>query len=130
MKYVFPAIFEAAEEGGFNIRVPDVKGCFTCADTLEDALYMAKDALEMMLVSMEDDGEKIPKSTDIKEVEKQTSGFVSYILADTLKWRKTFDKRTMKKTVTIPAWLNAKAEEAGINFSQTLQEALLQKLGY
>lgn len=128
MKYVFPVIFEEAEEGGYNVRVPDIKGCFTCGDTMEEAILMAKDAIEMMLVSEEDDGNKIPKASNIKDIEKQTNGVVSYVLADTDEWRKSFDNKAIKKTLSLPSWLNKKAEKASINFSQTLQEALCQKL--
>ena len=126
MKYVFPAVFEK-DEDKIAVRVPDVKGCITFGDDMAEAMEMVKDALEMMLVHFEDHGEPIPKASDIKAIE--TNGIVSYVLADTDEWRKEFDNRAVKKTLTIPAWLNTKAEKVGVNFSQVLQEALKEKLG-
>lgn len=126
MKYVFPAVFEK-DEDKISVRVPDVKGCITFGDDMAEAMEMVKDALEMMLVHFEDHGEPIPKASDIKAIE--TNGIVSYVLADTDEWRKEFDNRAVKKTLTIPAWLNTKAEKVGVNFSQVLQEALKEKLG-
>ena len=125
MKYVFPAVFEK-DEDKISVRVPDVKGCITLGDDMADAMEMAKDALEMMLVHFEDHGEPIPSASDIKAIE--TRGVVSYVLADTDEWRKSMDNKAVKKTLSIPNWLNVKAETAGVNFSQVLQEALKQRL--
>ncbi|MBR6348391.1 MAG: type II toxin-antitoxin system HicB family antitoxin [Spirochaetales bacterium] len=127
MRYVFPAIFEQAEEGGFNVRIPDVPGCFTQGDTLAEAIYMAQDALAMMIVYYEDHGNEIPASSSLEDI-KSGKAIVSYVLADTDQWRRNNDNRAVKKTLSIPSWLNAKASRAGVNFSQVLQEALVSKL--
>ena len=127
MRYVFPAIFEQAEEGGFNVRIPDVPGCFTQGDTLAEAIYMAQDALAMMIVYYEDHGKEIPASSSLEDI-KSGKAIVSYVLADTDQWRRNNDNRAVKKTLSIPSWLNAKASRAGVNFSQVLQEALVSKL--
>lgn len=127
MKYTYPVIFEPAEEGGFIVSVPDVSGCFTDGETMTEAMEMAKDALEMMLVHYEDNKMQIPPASDIKSI--KTDFIVSYVLADTDEWRKQFDNRAVKKNCTIPAWLNYKAEKASINFSQVLQDALKKILG-
>ena len=127
MRYVFPAIFEQAEEGGFNVRIPDVPGCFTQGDTLAEAIYMAQDALAMMIVYYEDHGNEIPASSSLEDI-KSGKVIVSYVLADTDQWRRNNDNRAVKKTLSIPSWLNAKASRAGVNFSQVLQEALVSKL--
>ena len=124
MKYVYPALFESAEEGGFNVSFPDIPGCFTCADSMPEAISMAEDALSMMLASYEDDGTAIPASCPIEKI-KQRNEIVSYVLADTDEWRKKFDNRAVKKTLSIPSWLNKKAEKAGVNFSQVLKDALV-----
>ena len=126
MKYVYPAIF-VEDDGKIGVDFPDIKGCHTFGDNLADAMEMAKDALEMMLVSYEDDSQEIPAPSKIKDI--KAAGFVSYVLADTNEWRREFDSRAVKKTLSIPSWLNSMAERAAINFSQTLQEALCQKLG-
>lgn len=127
MKYTYPVIFEPAEEGGFIVSVPDVSGCFTDGETMTEAMEMAKDALEMMLVHYENNKMPIHPASDIKSI--KTDFIVSYVLADTDEWRKQFDNRAVKKNCTIPAWLNYKAEKASINFSQVLQDALKKILG-
>ena len=127
MRYVFPAVFEQAEEGGFNVKIPDVPGCFTQGDTLAEAIYMAQDALAMMIVYYEDHGKEIPASSSLEDI-KSGKAIVSYVLADTDQWRRNNDNRAVKKTLSIPSWLNAKASRAGVNFSQVLQEALVSKL--
>ena len=127
MRYVFPAVFEQAEEGGFNVKIPDVPGCFTQGDTLAEAIYMAQDALAMMIVYYEDHGKEIPASSSLEDI-KSGKVIVSYVLADTDQWRRNNDNRAVKKTLSIPSWLNAKASRAGVNFSQVLQEALVSKL--
>lgn len=86
MKYVYPAIFEPAEEGGYLVNFPDMSDCFTDGDDMADALIMAKDVLEMTLAWYEDDKKPIPTPTDIKQIE--TPYAVSYVLADTDAWRK------------------------------------------
>ena len=123
MKYVYAALFEPAEEGGYNVSVPDVPGCFTCGDTMAESISMAEGALSMMLASYEDDGQPIPPARTIKELEIK-NGFTSYILADTDQWRRKYNNRAVKKTLSIPSWLNEKAEKAGVNFSQVLKDAL------
>ena len=126
MKYVYPAVF-LEDDGKIGVDIPDIKGCHTFGDNLTEAMEMAKDALEMMLVSYEDDNQDIPAPSKIKDI--KADGFVSYVLADTDEWRREFDSKAVKKTLSIPSWLNFRAERADINFSQTLKEALCQKLG-
>ena len=123
MKYVYVALFEPAEEGGFNVSVPDIPGCFTCGDTMAESISMVEDALSMMLVRYEDDGDVIPPARAIKDLDGK-GGILSYVLADTVEWRRKFNNRAVKKTLSIPSWLNAKAEKAGVNFSQVLKDAL------
>ena len=82
----------------------------------------------MMIASCyEDKGKEAPKPSKIEDI--KTDGVVSLVVADTDEWRKLVDNKAVKKTLTIPSWLNRKAENAAINFSQLLQDALCQKLG-
>lgn len=124
MKYVYPAIFEQ-ENNKFYVSVPDLPGCNTVGDNLQDAIDMARDAIEMWLCIAEDRGEVIPPPSPELKSDK---GFVNFVDADTIQYRKQNDKKAVKKTLTLPSWLNSKAELAGINFSQLLQEALMQRL--
>lgn len=129
MKYVYPAVFEPAEEGGYIVTIPDIPCAFTQGDDMADAIFMAQDAAAMLLADYEDEGKAVPKPSGIKDIEKTTGGVVSLVMADTDEWRKEADSKAVKKTLSIPSWLNRKAEKARINFSQTLQDALCQKLG-
>ena len=126
MKYAYPVIFKN-DDGKIGASVPDIPGCFTFGDTITEAIEMAADAMAMMLVHYEDNNTAIPKPSKLSDV-KVDDGFVNYVIADTDRWRKQFSEKSVKKTVTIPAWLNYKAENANLNFSQELQNALKVKL--
>jgi predicted RNase H-like HicB family nuclease len=127
MKYVYTAIFTPLSSGEYDVRIPDLPGCITCGENLADAIEMAEDAVAMWLCDAEDNQENIPMPSEKLEVNQPQ--FVSLIIADTDKYRKENDNRAIKKTLTIPNWLNSKAERANINFSQTLQKALIKELG-
>jgi predicted RNase H-like HicB family nuclease len=127
-KYVYPAIFTPEDVGGYSIRFPDVEGCYTQGEDLADGIIMANDALCMMLYGMEDDGKPLPPATALNNVAHEAEEIVTLIACDTLEYRKLFDNKAVKKTLTIPNWLNTLAERNGVNFSGVLQEALKQKL--
>lgn len=120
MKYVYPAIF-TKEDGQYLVSVPDLSGCHTFGDTLSEAIEMARDAMSMWLCIAEDNKEEIPKPTiDLK----CNDTIVSLIDIDTIAYRRKIDNKAVKKTLSIPSWLNTQAEIAGVNFSGILQEAL------
>ena len=127
MKYVYLAIFTPLPSGEYDVRIPDLPGCITCGKNLVDAIEMAEDAAAMWLCDAEDSQESIPSPSEKLDTAK--SQFVNFIVADTDKYRLENNNRAVKKTLTIPSWLNTKAEKAGVNFSQTLQTALKQQLG-
>ena len=93
---------------------------------MAEALFMAQDALEMWLSHAEDKGLPIPAPSPAPQAE--APAFVNFVRADTNAWRKRNDSRAVKKTLSIPNWLNTRAEEAGVNFSQILQDALKERL--
>ena len=127
-KYCFAAVF-TPEETGYSVDFPDLEGCYTCGDDLQDALYMAQDVLNYTLCDLENEGKAVPAPTPSALISLQDGEFTTYVLADTAAYRRAHDNRAVKKTLTIPQWLNAAAEAANVNFSQTLQEALTAKLG-
>lgn len=127
-QYVYPAIFTLEENGMYSVRFPDVKNCFTDGKNLADALVMAQDALCLMLYDKEEAGEEIPKASNIKEIQTAPDEIVSLVSCDTLEYRKMYQSSAVKKTLTIPTWLNTMAEKQGVNFSQILQDALKEKL--
>ncbi len=125
--YIFPAIFDYAEDG-ISIEFPDLPGCLSCADTDEEALYMAKDVLKGFLLCMEEENEDIPEPTPLKDVKLENNQRAVLIEVCLALLREARNNKAVKKTLTIPYWLNVEAEKAGINFSQVLQGALKEKL--
>ena len=121
--YEYVAIFDYAEDG-INIYFPDLPGCFSCADTTKEALKNAQEAMGLYLVTCEEDDIEIPEPTPLekikcKENEKPILVSVWMPLA-----RSEVEVVSVKKTLTLPAWLNKLAEECHINFSKVLQAAL------
>ena len=129
-KYIYPAIFTPEENGQYSVRFPDIRNCFTGADSLQDAMDMANDVLCLMLYELEQTSADIPAASPVAEAQKQTEGseFVTLISCDTLAYRRFYDNRAVKKTLSIPSWLNDMAKREGINFSATLQTALKESL--
>ena len=129
--YTFPAIFDYADDG-ISISFPDLPGCLSCADDNDEAVYMATDALGMRLYSDECDGDLIPEPSDPVELQKTlTSGQVVTLIRVYMPLvRDMYEKnKSVNKMCTVPQWLLTASNEASINFSQTLQDALMQKLG-
>jgi len=127
-KYCFPAVF-TPEDGGYSVDFPDLENCYTCGDSLPDAMAMASDVLALTLTVLEDEKKSIPAPGDVASTPHEPGEFVSLVLADTAAYRRQNSSRSVKKTLTIPEWLNTAAENANLNFSQILQEALTAKLG-
>jgi len=125
MKYVYPAVVYP-DEKYICISVPDLPGCFTYGKDMAEALDMGKDALEMWLWSAEN--EKLPIPQASKTLPTKDGETLTLILADTDAWRRENDKRSVKKTLTVPAWLNNQAEKANAPFSQILQQGLKEYL--
>lgn len=126
-KLFFPAIFHVAEEGGFWVSFPDLPECFTEGENMTDAYEMAVDALGLALTCRKQEKEDIPIPSLPNEIES-TDGFLMIIEFDMLDYMKKHNNRAVKKTLTIPEWLNELALRQNINFSQVLQEALLEKV--
>ncbi len=126
-KYIYPAVF-TPDDTGFSIEFPDIEGCFTCGKTLAEGLEMAQDALSLMLVHYEDEKRTIPKSSSINDIKMAADQFATLICADTLIYRKTLKNMAVKKTLSIPQWLNESAMAAGVNFSKVLQDGLKREL--
>lgn len=126
--YIYPAIFDYAEEG-ISISFPDLPGCFSCADSDEEALSMAKDALGLHLYSMEEDDDDIPNPTPINKIKLEENQVVVLIEVFMPSMRQAIENYSVKKTLSIPQWLNKLAIERNINFSQVLQVALKEQLG-
>lgn len=125
-KVFYPAIFQQ-EEDGYFVSFPDLDGCFTEGDNLENAYEMAFDALGLYLSHLEENKEEIPapsKPSNIQQLEDNQ--FVAIIMFDMLAYKKKHSSRSVKKTLSIPEWLDQDALNYDINFSKVLKEALIE----
>lgn len=128
-RYIYPAIFEPGERKGYTVLFPDLPGCITEGDDMEEALHMAKEALELHLYGMEEDEDIFPKATAPENIATSGKAFVSLIEVWMPIVRDEMENKAIKKTLTIPKWLNDIAEKNKVNFSQVLQTALKEYLG-
>ena len=121
--YAYPAYFYF-DEDGISIEFPDLPRCLPCAKTQEEAFHNAKEAMGLHLYGMEKDREEIPAPTPVSKLRPEDGAIVAMVEAFMPAIRDRINNRVVKKTLTIPAWLNAAAMERDINFSQVLQDAL------
>lgn len=124
----YPAIF-TFEDDGISVRFPDVVGCFTCGSTVEESVKNAKEALGLHLYGMEEDSEVFPTTTDIKDIKTDKNESLVIIEVYMPAYRDNIKNTSIKKTLTIPKWLNDLGEENNVNFSRILQEGLKEYLG-
>lgn len=131
MKLIYPACFYPCDEGGYTVVFPNLPGCVTEGDSLSEALEMAVDASSGWLLASVEENRKIPEASDIKDVvpNEYANGFVSLIAIDLDEYSQKYGNKAIKKTLTLPAWLNTIAEKNNVNFSQVLQDALREQLG-
>ena len=122
---MYPAIFHK-EEGSYWVEFPDLPGCQTFGDTLAETMEDAQEALAAYLVTLLSDGTPIPAPSPIQEIKMNDASAFTSLVSCTLSGDS--ESKSVKKTLTIPAWLNDLASMKGINFSKTLQEALIQKV--
>lgn len=137
MLSAYPACF-IKESTGYSVIFPDLNHLSTCGHTLDEALVMAVDCLAGYLHWLQEDGETAPAASPIdkvnlteivKELEIQPDeAFINMVTVDVTEYAKTHFEKSVKKTLTIPAWLNKAALEQNINFSQVLQDALKSQL--
>ena len=128
-RYVFPAVFTYEEGQNIAIVFPDLE-CASSAENDEDALVTARELLGCVICGLEEDGEPIPAPTPLNEVKLASNERACLIDVFMPVYRLTRVHKSVNRTVTLPAWLNAEALEHKINFSQVLQEALKVQLGY
>ena len=128
-KLFYPAIFHKAEEGGFWITFPDIPECMTQGDDMQQAYEMAVDALGLAITDKKKSHESIPVPSQPYDLVVEEGDLCVVIEFDMRAYQKRTNSKAVKKTLSIPEWLNEEAMEMGVNFSQVLQEALIQKLG-
>ena len=123
-RYVYPAVL--TYEDGYEIAVtfPDLPGCATSGADEEEAVAMGREALGLHLWGMETDGEEFPPPSKLRDIALEDNEVIAMIDVYMPSIRFAQENRSVNRTVTLPAWLNAQATERGVNFSQVLQEAL------
>jgi len=128
-RYFYPAVFHREEQNGYWVSFPDFSECLTQGETLEEAYKMATEALGLCLDEKLRNGEAIPSADFHPDIVLGQSEFSCLIEFNQEQYRRTHNTKAVKKTLSIPQWLNEAATAKGINFSQALQEALMQKIG-
>lgn len=127
-KLFYPALFHIAEEGSFKVSFPDIPECVAQGDDLTQAYEMAVDAFAMAVAIYERQQRPLPASSAPGVVTHEQDAFLVVIEFDMLAYKKRTNSRAVKKTLSIPQWMNEAAMAMEINFSQVLQEALLEKI--
>lgn len=129
MKYVYPAVFYPESDGRFSVIFPDLNDLATYGDDLADAFAMAQDACEQYLFTLLRDGDPLPEATTLGAVvNDEPDALVNLICADLDAYSRAYDDHAVKKTLSIPAWLNTICDGYGINYSKVLKDALIAKL--
>ena len=130
MKPVYPAVFTPCiEKEGYTVEVPDLPGCVTEGKDLVDAIEMGVDAASGWVLGELEEGNNIPAPSLRKENIKleDPESFVSMLVLDMDAYAEKYGDKTVRKNITIPAWLNTYGEKNNINFSRVLQDALLKR---
>lgn len=125
MRKAYKIVLTPADQG-FMVTVPDFD-CNTQGEDIADALYMARDVIGVMGITLQDMGKEIPEP-DSADFTAATEDIVTYVDVDFTEYRKRAENKKVKKTLSIPSWLNEKAEAEHINFSRVLEEALISRL--
>jgi predicted RNase H-like HicB family nuclease len=129
MRYIYTAVFTPIEDGsGYYARIPDLPGCITTGSSLSDAIDQITDAASGWLVVAEDEALPISEPTAQDIIETAPGDSVSLISIDTIAYRALTDTRSVRKNVSLPAWMSAMADKRNINCSQLLQDSLMSKL--
>lgn len=125
--FYYPAVFQK-EEVGYSVWVPVIQGCVSQGDTFDEAMEYIKDAIGICLDLIVQNGNVPPKATEPNGIDLEHDQFVAVVSFDFDEYQKKHGEKSVKKTLTVPAWLNTLSERKNINFSQVLQNALIHEL--
>lgn len=127
MKLVYPAVFYPCENSqGYTVEVPDLPGCVSQGDDLADAIAMGTDAASGWVLDEMEDNKPAPKASPIVAITHKSGGFVSLLSLDMDAYAQKYSSKSVRKNLTIPAWLNTFAEKNDLNISHILQDALTE----
>lgn len=121
-EYVYPAVFHPNNDGTFTVSFPDLPGCISEGKSLGNAMYMAQAAISQWVEYLTDRNQEIPSASDWKEITTEADEFVNLIRAEVR------DNHAVKRTVSIPKWMDDKVIESGLSLSRVLQDALKERL--
>ena len=127
MVSVYPIILTPIDDGCYMVSVPDLD-IVTEGSDLPDAIAMARDAVNLKAVTLQDMKQEVPPPSDVKDITAEENCIITLVDCDFDNYRSYLDNRSVKKNCTLPAWLERKAEDAHINFSSVLQNALMEQL--
>ena len=125
--FYYPAVFQK-EEVGYSVWVPDIQGCVSQGDTFDEEMEYIKDAIGICIDLIVQNGNVPPKATEPNGIDLEHDQFVAVVSFDFDEYQKKHGEKSVKKTLTLPAWLNTLSERKNINFSQVLQNALIHEL--
>lgn len=124
MKMIYIPVVFSPEESGYSAFVPDLDGCFSQGETLDETVEMVCEAIGLYL----EDVKELPSFSHPSALRCEEGQFIMAVPFDRLAYERRHSTKSVKKTLTIPSWLNEAAEEAHLNFSGILQSALKQQL--
>lgn len=129
MKLAYPAIFTfCKEDNSYSVEFPDLPGCISGGYSLVEAIEMGTDAASGWVLGEIEEGNKIPKASDIKDIKPESpDSFVNLIVLDMDSYSEKYSEKSVRKNVTLPQWVNSLGERNNANFSHVLQEALIEK---
>lgn len=127
MKGTYAAIF-TPKNGRVYVRLPDLPGCVTSGDSYEDAFNMAMDAANLWMADLVDRKELVPKPTPMNQIVRDDGDTLMLIQIDTAEYLRRTESRAVRRTVSIPSWMDMEAQQKGISLSRVLQDALSAKL--
>jgi predicted RNase H-like HicB family nuclease len=122
MEFVYPAIFHKNNDESYTITYPDLPGCISEGKSLANAMYMAESALTQWVNYLTDKKQEIPKAAAVKNIKTGKGEFVNLIRAEIK------DGRAVKRTVSIPKWMDDQVAKSGLSLSRVLQDALKERL--
>ena len=127
MILVYPAIFTPCEEKeGYTVVVPDLPGCVSEGNDLIDAIDMGTDAASGWILGELEEGNDITSASRYEDISVEPGSFINYLVLDMTAYSEKYGSASLRKNITIPAWLNTYGEKNNINFSRVLQDALLK----
>ena len=121
MEYVYPALFHANDDGSYTVTYPDLPGCISEGKSLSNAIYMAQTALSQWIEYLSDNNKDIPAASVLNSITTEENEFVNLVRAEVK------DGRAVKRTVSIPKWMDERVSKSGLSLSRVLQDALSQR---